>query len=130
MNSGPELPLSADQGKPRPPTSPAFHDVDALSLAGEFEPLSVDYQNVIRFAQRQHGIRVVPLQELKGGFTGAVLYLVSVSSLGSGKLEHLVLKLDRPSSGSPDELDRHTRAPSPQKRFSLPTMQSGNCDQR
>ena len=110
VNSGLELPSSAGQGNPRPPTSPAVPDVDAASLAGEFESLSADYQNVIRFAQHQHGIRIVPLQELKGGFTGAVLYLVSVSSPGSGKLEHLVLKLDRPEAGEPDELDRHKRA--------------------
>ncbi|MCI0787679.1 MAG: ATP-binding protein, partial [Chloroflexi bacterium] len=97
VNSGAHVPSSANQG-------------DAASLASEFESLSADYQNVIRFAQHRHGIRVVPLQELKGGFTGAFLYLVSVSSPGSGQLEHLVLKLDRPSAGEPDELERHKRA--------------------
>ncbi len=110
VNSGPELPSSADQGNPKPAASLSVRDVDAASLASEFDSLSADYQNVIRFAQRQHSIRVVPLQELKGGFTGAALYLVSVSSPGSGKLEHLVLKLDRPEAGEPDELDRHKRA--------------------
>ncbi len=97
VDSGAHVPSSANQG-------------DAASLASEFESLSADYQNVIRSAQHQHDISVVPLQELKGGFTGAALYLVSVSSPSSGKLEHLVLKLDRPEAGEPDELDRHKRA--------------------
>ena len=85
VNSGEHVPSLANQG-------------DAAGLAGEFASLPADYQNVIRSAQQQHGIRVVPLQELKGGFTGAALYLVSVSSPSSGKLEHLVLKLDRPAA--------------------------------
>ena len=97
VNSGEHVPSLANQG-------------DAASLAGEFASLPADYQNVIRSAQQQHGIRVVPLQELKEGFTGAALYLVSVSSPSSGKLEHLVLKLDRPAADEPDELDRHQRA--------------------
>ena len=85
-------------------------EVNASALAGEFESLPDDYQNVVRLAQQQHGIRVVPLQALKGGFTGAALYLVSVSPIGTEKVEHLVLKLDRPWPGEPDELDRHRRA--------------------
>ena len=97
VDSGAHVPSSANQG-------------DSASLASEFESLPADYQNVIRSAQQQHGIRVVPLQELKGGFTGAALYLVSVSSPSSGRLEHLVLKLDRPAADEPDELDRHQRA--------------------
>ena len=72
---------SPNQANPMSPTSPAVHDVDATRLAGEFESLAEDYQNVIRLAQQQHRIALVPLQELKGGFTGAVLYLVSVSTL-------------------------------------------------
>ena len=87
---------SPNQTNPMPPTSPAVHDVDATGLAREFGSLAEDYQNVIRLAQQQHRIGVVPLQELKGGFTGAVLYLVSVSKLGSDKVEHLVLKLGPP----------------------------------
>ncbi len=107
VNSGAELPSPGDQDNPRPPATPNAGEVDVANLASGFESLSADYQNVIRSAQHQHGIRIVPLQELKGGFTGAVLYLASVSSPGSGKLEHLVLKLDRPEVGEPDELDRH-----------------------
>ncbi len=104
------MPSPEYQNKPSPPASPAVDDVTGVSLASEFESLSAGYQNVIRFAQHQHGIRIVPLQELKGGFTGAALFLVSVSSSSSGKLEHLVLKLDRPEAGEPDELVRHKRA--------------------
>ena len=51
VDSGEHVPSSANQG-------------DATSLAREFESLPADYQNVIRSAQHQHGIRVVPLQEL------------------------------------------------------------------
>ena len=110
MDSGTENPSPANQDNAKQPTSPAGHDKNPASFAVEFESLPDDYQKVLRFAQDQHGIRVVPLQELKGGFTGAVLYLVSVSLTTSNKLEHLVLKLDRPQAGEPDELDRHNRA--------------------
>ena len=107
VNFGEESPSSANQRGRTPPTSRVGGD---SAVAREFESLPDDYQNVIRFAQSQHGLRVVPLQELKGGFTGAVLYLVSVTSPGSDNPEHLVLKLDRPAAGEKDELDRHKRA--------------------
>ena len=93
-----------------PPTTAAAHAADAAVLASEFDSLPTNYQNIIRLAQEQHGIRIVPLQELKGGFTGAVLFLVSVSTSGSRIVEHLVLKLDRPWPGEPDELHRHSNA--------------------
>ena len=53
---------SPNQANPMSPTSPAVHDVDATRLAGEFESLAEDYQNVIRLAQQQHRIALVPLQ--------------------------------------------------------------------
>ena len=80
MDSGTENPSPANQDNAKQPTSPAGHDKNPASFAVEFESLPDDYQKVLRFAQDQHGIRVVPLQELKGGFTGAVLYLVSGAS--------------------------------------------------
>ena len=107
VNFGEESSSSANQRSRTPPASRVGSDT---TVAREFESLPDDYRSIIRFAQSQHGIRIVPLQELKGGFTGAVLYLVSVSPLSSGKVEHLVLKLDRPAAGEKDELDRHKRA--------------------
>jgi hypothetical protein len=70
-------------------------------LAADFSSLPAEYQDVLRLAQDTHKIEVTPLQELKGGRTGARLYLVSVSSPDSdpvqrpvGHLRHFVLKLD------------------------------------
>jgi hypothetical protein len=48
------------------------------------------------------------LDELKGGRTGALLYLVSVAPAGARKVRHLVLKLDHiPKRDAPDESGRH-----------------------
>ena len=79
-----------------------------VKLADEFSVLSTDYQEVLKKAQETQQMKVTPLQELKGGQTGANLFLVSVSPLHTGKLQHLVLKLDRknPKIGM-DELERH-----------------------
>ena len=101
---------SAKQDQQAPRSRRVGQDVERSVLASGFESLPADYQNVLILAQQQHGIQVVPLQELKGGFTGAALYLVSVTSSSLAKVEHLVLKLDRPWAGEPDELHRHNRA--------------------
>jgi predicted ATPase/Tfp pilus assembly protein PilF len=76
-----------------------------------FQSLPADYQHVIQLAQEQHDISIKPLQELVGGWSGAFIYLVSVSSLASGQVEHLILKLDRkrPMATS-DEVSRHQAA--------------------
>ena len=76
-----------------------------------FQSLPPEYQQVIQLAQVQHNISITPLQELVGGWSGAVIYLVSVASPDSGRVEHLVLKLDRkrPLSTS-DEVTRHQAA--------------------
>jgi predicted ATPase len=87
-------------------------------LAADFSSLPAEYQDVLRLAQDTHKIEVTPLQELKGGRTGARLYLVSVSSPDSdpvqrpvGHLRHFVLKLDRKSKKTKmDELKRHSTA--------------------
>jgi predicted ATPase len=87
-------------------------------LADDFSSLPPEYQDVLRLAQDRHNIEVVPLQELKGGRTGAHLYLVSVSSAGAdqgqhpgGHLRHFVLKLDHKSKKTKmDELERHQTA--------------------
>ena len=66
-------------------------------LANEFNALPVDYQKVIQLAQETYKFEVTPLRELRGGQTGANLFLVSVCPLESGKIQHLVLKLDHKS---------------------------------
>ena len=76
-----------------------------------FQKLLPEYQHVIQLAQVQHNISITPLQELLGGWSGAIIYLVSVASTDAGGVEHLVLKLDRkrPLSTS-DEVTRHQAA--------------------
>ncbi|MGB3717173.1 MAG: tetratricopeptide repeat protein [Candidatus Promineifilaceae bacterium] len=76
--------------------------------AASFQSLPPEYQRVIQLAQEQHEITITPLQELVGGWSGAAIYLVSVSALDSSRVEHLVMKLDRkrPMAQS-DEISRH-----------------------
>ncbi len=73
-----------------------------------FQSLPAEFQHVIKLAEAQNGIAISPLQELAGGWSGAIIYLVRVASATSNKVEHLILKLDRkrPMSSS-DELTRH-----------------------
>ena len=80
-------------------------------LAEEFLSLPVEYQKVLSFAQESKNIKVTLLQELKGGQTGASLFLVSVSASDFNDVRHLVLKLDHKSNKSGmDELARHRTA--------------------
>ena len=54
----------------------------------DFQSLPDEYQHVIRLAQEKYGITVAPLQLLVGGWSGAIVYLVSVSTNNSGRVEH------------------------------------------
>src|SRR5215510_5116144 len=73
-----------------------------------FQSLPEEYQQVIQLAQRTRNIIVAPLQLLVGGWSGAMVYLVSVSSNGTGRVEHCILKLDRKSKNAKsDEVTRH-----------------------
>jgi predicted ATPase len=77
-------------------------------LATEFQSLSEEYQIAIRLAEETHKIAVVPLQLLVGGWSGAVVYLVSVSNNETKRIEHCILKLDRKGkSAKSDEITRH-----------------------
>ncbi len=77
-------------------------------LATDFQALPPEYQAVIRLAQETYGITVAPLQLLVGGWSGAVVYLVSVSSGATNLVEHCILKLDRKGkSARSDEVTRH-----------------------
>lgn len=74
----------------------------------DFRSLPEEYQQVIRLAEATHKITVAPLELLVGGFSGAFVYLVSVSSSETGRLEHCILKLDRKGKTvTSDEITRH-----------------------
>jgi predicted ATPase len=76
--------------------------------AVSFELLPPEYQRVIQLAQEQLKIKITPLQELVGGWSGAAIYLVSVNAPDSGRVEHLVMKLDRKRPmAQVDEISRH-----------------------
>jgi len=77
-------------------------------LTTDFQSLPEEYQHVIRLAQDQYEITVAALQLLVGGWSGAVVYLVSVSSNETGRVEHCILKLDRKGKNAKsDEVTRH-----------------------
>ena len=84
----------------------------ALSkLADGFLSLPPDFQQVIQLSQEQHNIAVTPLQQLSGGSSGALIYLVSVAAEASGPVQHFILKLDHKSKNSKsDEVSRHAAA--------------------
>ena len=77
-------------------------------LTADFQSLPEEYQHIIRLAQDTYNITVAPLQLLVGGWSGAVVYLVSVSSNETKRVEHCILKLDRKGkTAKSDEVTRH-----------------------
>jgi len=77
-------------------------------LTTDFQSLPEEYQHIIQLAQDTHKITVAPLQLLVGGWSGAVVYLVSVSSNETKRVEHCILKLDRKGKNAKsDEVTRH-----------------------
>src|SRR5690349_12323656 len=77
-------------------------------LTTNFQSLPQEYQHVIQLAQDTYQITVAPLQLLVGGWSGAVVYLVSVSSNETQRVEHCILKLDgKGRSAKSDEVTRH-----------------------
>ncbi len=77
-------------------------------LTTDFQSLPDEYQQVIRLAQDTYKITVAPLQLLVGGWSGAVVYLVSVSANETKRVEHCILKLDRKGQqAKSDEVTRH-----------------------
>src|SRR5262245_61179491 len=80
-------------------------------LAAGFQSLPVEYQQVVRLAQDRYQIAVTPLEALAGGWSGAMVFLVSVASISLGRIEHYVLKLDRKNEkAQSDEIRRHDSA--------------------
>jgi len=77
-------------------------------LTTDFQSLPEEYQLIIQLAQDTHKITVAPLQLLVGGWSGAVVYLVSVSFNENKRVEHCILKLDRKGKNAKsDEVTRH-----------------------
>ena len=77
-------------------------------LTNDFQSLPEEYQHVIRLAQDTYQITVAPLQLLVGGWSGAFVYLVSVSYNETRHVEHSILKLDRKGKNTKsDEVTRH-----------------------
>ncbi len=77
-------------------------------LTNDFQSLPPEYQKTIQLAQEKNNITVAPLQLLVGGWSGAVVYLVSVAWNETKRIEHCVLKLDRKSKkAKSDEVTRH-----------------------
>jgi predicted ATPase/Tfp pilus assembly protein PilF len=77
-------------------------------LTINFKSLPKEYQEVIQLAQDTYSITIAPLQLLVGGWSGAVVYLVSVSFQETGRVEHCILKLDRKGKAAKsDEVTRH-----------------------
>ena len=77
----------------------------------DFNKLPPEHQHLLQLAKEQQGLDVVPLQELKGGQTGASLYLASVSTGDSRQVRHFVIKFDRVNEKArPSETERHQLA--------------------
>lgn len=80
-----------------------------IGLTTDFESLPEEYQRVIRLAEDRHQITVAALELLVGGWSGAMVYLVSVSNNLTGRVEHCILKLDRKNKNAKsDEVTRHS----------------------
>jgi predicted ATPase len=77
-------------------------------LKAGFESLPEEYQAVLRLAQERYQITLAPLQTLVGGWSGAMVFLVSVAWNETKRVEHCILKLDRKSkTARSDEVTRH-----------------------
>lgn len=77
-------------------------------LTTDFQSLPAEYQQALQLAQERNNISITPLQLLVGGWSGAVVYLVSVASNENKRVEHCILKLDRKSkTAKSDEVTRH-----------------------
>ena len=77
-------------------------------LMSGFETLPPEYQRVLIMAQEQHQITIASLQTLVGGWSGAMVFLVSIAWNETRHVEHCILKLDRKSkTARSDEVTRH-----------------------
>ena len=76
-----------------------------------FEKLLPEYQFLLQLAKERHQLDVAPLDELKGGRTGAFLYLVSAFIGDSRSVEHFIVKFDHATETTRQtERERHRHA--------------------
>src|SRR6185369_166167 len=76
-----------------------------------FDKLPADYQYLLQLAKEKYQLEVAPLDELKGGRTGAFLYLVSASTGDTHHVEHFIVKFDHASETTRQtEKERHRHA--------------------
>jgi predicted ATPase/DNA-binding SARP family transcriptional activator len=75
------------------------------------QELPAEYRRLLDLAQERFQVEIVLLDMLKGGRTGAQLYLISVAPAGSSQVRHLILKLDciHPQDEA-DEIEKHKQA--------------------
>ena len=90
---------------------------EVAEIDSVFLTLEQGYQHVLRLAQHRLGIKISPLEQLSGGRSGALLYLVSISS-SNDQAAHYILKLEsvnQQRDHGQSEAERHqialTRAP-------------------
>jgi predicted ATPase len=85
-----------------------MEDISMPELSPAFQSMPEEYQDLVRLVQERYDISIAPLQLLVGGWSGAIVYLVSVSSNETGRVQHCILKLDRKGkSAKSDEVARH-----------------------
>ncbi len=76
-----------------------------------FDKLPADYQYLLQLAKEKYQLDVAPLDELKGGRTGAFLYLVSAHIGDSHNVEHFIVKFDHAAATTRQtEKERHRQA--------------------
>ena len=66
-----------------------------------FDRLPPDYQYLLQLTKANYQLDVAPLDELRGGRTGAFLYLVSAFIGDSQRVEHFIVKFDHTSGTVP-----------------------------
>src|SRR6185436_4783114 len=77
----------------------------------DFDQLPPEYQVLLQLAKEKYQLDVTPLDELRGGRTGAFLYLVSASIGNSHSVEHFIVKFDHVSETTRQtERERHRHA--------------------
>jgi hypothetical protein len=76
-----------------------------------FDQLPPEYQVLLQLAKEKYQLDVAPLDELKGGRTGAFLYLVSAFIGDSHSVEHFIVKFDHTTETTRQtERERHRHA--------------------
>src|SRR6476619_6790807 len=76
-----------------------------------FDKLPPEFQVLLQLAKEKYQLEVAPLDELKGGRTGAFPYLVSAHMGDSNSVEHFIVKFDHAGAATRQtEKERHRQA--------------------